>query len=275
MSQRDAEQEPSDDHVASLERGIAVIEVLSGSDAPLSLAEVARLCETTRATARRLLLTLSHLGYVTSNGTSFALRPSVMELGDAYLDSSRVPALAHSHLQQLSAAVRDTCSLTVLDGYDVVYVDRVKASRIMTVNIDIGTRFPAYATSTGRVLLSGQDPEQIEHYLGNLEATPLTPRTTTSPRDLGAAIEQARRDGHAIADQELDTGLRSIAAPVRDSGGLVIAALNVSTHVTRTSLQDLRSRVLPLLLRASEAISTDIVNAATSESAVDQGSWSQ
>lgn len=235
-----------------------VIEALGRSTAPMSLADVARTCEITRATARRLLLTLSHLDYVTCLGATYTLRPTIMDLGDAFLSSSRLPAVAHPHLKNLSASVRDTCSLTILDGFDVVYVDRVKASRLMAVNIDVGTRFPAFLTSTGRVLLAAMDPQTVDLYLEELDARPLTARTTTSTVRLHQEIALAGRNGYSITDQELDSSMRSIAVPVRNDDDEVIAAINVSTHVTRTSIQQLRGQILPLLLDAATAIRTDL-----------------
>lgn len=253
----DVEGRAADDVVRSLERGLEVIEVMSRAQRSLTLADVSRLCGTTRATARRLVLTLKELGYVAFDGYAYSLRPRVMDLGDAYLSGLALPRVAHPHLTRLAAKVQDTCSLTVLDEFDVVYVDRVRASRLMTVNIDIGTRFPAYATSTGRVLLAALPEEMVEDYLSTLEAEPLTEMTTTSAAGLLEEITRARRSGFAIADQELDVGLRSVAAPVRANSGDVVAAVVVSTQVTRTPLDILRSRVVPQLLQTATSIGAE------------------
>lgn len=250
---------PGGDIVASLARGLDVLALLSGAQDPLTLAEVARLADTTRATARRILLTLVRLGYVATDGPTFHLRPKVMELGDRYLECLRLPAIAHPHLTSLAERVRDTCSLTVLDGTDVVYVDRVKAARMLTVDIEVGTRLPAYALSSGRVLLAALDSDQLERYLAGLEAAPLTGRTITTPEEVARVIQRAREDGYAVADQELDPALRSIAAPVQGPGGAAVAAVNVSTHVTRTSVDQLRDEILPELLTAIRAIQVDLV----------------
>lgn len=252
---------PGDDLVASLLRGLDVIGILSRAEEPLSLAEVARRADTTRATARRLLLTLDRLGYVSTDGPTFWLRPKVMELGDTYLDGLGLPRVAHPHLASLAARVRDTCSLTVLDGDSVVYVDRVKASRMMTVSIAVGTRLPAFAMSSGRVLLADLSEEALASFLADLHARPLTGRTRTSPDEVAAMVARARKDGYAITDQELDPALRSIAAPVRGPDGRAVAAVNVSTHVNRTSVQQLREDVLPELLTTTRAIERDLAAA--------------
>jgi IclR family pca regulon transcriptional regulator len=246
------------DSVASLLRGIDVILILSGADRPLTLAEVARLADTTRATARRLLLTLEKLGYVSSDGPMFWLRPKVMEFGDTYLDVLGLPRIAHPHLALLAERVRDTCSLTVLDDDTVVYVDRVKGSRMMTVNIAVGTRLPAFAMSSGRVLLAGLPTEELRTFLDELQAEPLTGHTLTSRGEIEKKISRARKDGYAITDQELDPALRSIAAPVHGPDGRTVAAVNVATQVTRTSVQELRQEILPELLATARAIEAEL-----------------
>jgi IclR family pca regulon transcriptional regulator len=252
------ESPPKDDIVASLLRGLDVLGILSAADQPLSLAEVARLGATTRATARRLLLTLERIGYVATDGPTFWLRPKVMELGDAYLDGLGLPRIAHPHLAALAERVRDTCSLTVLDGDTVVYVDRVKAPRMMTVNIAIGTRLPAYVMSSGRVLLADLPEDALAAFLDGLHAEPITGHTRTARAELAAMVAQARTDGYAIADQEIDPALRAVAAPVRGPDGRAVGAVNVATHVTRASLEQLRDEVLPELLATTRAIEADL-----------------
>ena len=254
------------DTVASLLRGLEVLGILSRADQPVSLAEVARLADTTRATARRLLLTLEKSGYVASDGPTFWLRPKVMELGDIYLEGLGLPRIAHPHLASLAERVHDTCSLTVLDGHSVVYVDRVKATRMMTVNIAVGTRLPAFAMSSGRVLLADLSADELKRFLSGLDAEPLTGHTRTSPTEIARLVARARRDGYAIADQELDPSLRSIAAPVRDVTGHTVAAVNVAVHVTRTSVQQLLDDVLPELLATTRAIEADLAEHANAHS---------
>ncbi|MEY9213276.1 helix-turn-helix domain-containing protein [Thermobifida halotolerans] len=250
---------PRSEHfVQSLERGLMVIRAFSPEAPSMTLSEVARATGLTRAAARRFLLTLVDLGYVRTDGRHFALTPRVLELGYAYLSSAGLPEVALPHLERLVAEVHESSSVSVLDGDDVVYVARVPTSRIMTVAINVGTRFPAYATSMGRVLLSGRSPAELEAYLARVELRRLTPHTVDSVDRLRAAIERAGSQGWAIVDQELEEGLRSVAAPIRDRRGGVVAAVNVSAHAPRTSVEDIRRDLLPPLLAAAARIETDL-----------------
>ncbi|RCV56292.1 IclR family transcriptional regulator [Marinitenerispora sediminis] len=250
---------PRGDHfVQSLERGLSVIRAFSPATRAMTLSEVARATGLTRAAARRFLLTLADLGYVRTDGRLFSLTPRVLELGFAYLASAGLPEVAQPHLERLVAEVRESSSVSVLDGDDVVYVARVATSRIMAVSINVGTRFPAHATSMGRVLLAGRDPAELAAYLERLEARPLTPHTITSPARLRAEIDRVRAQGWAIVDQELEEGLRSVAAPIRDREGRVVAAANVSAHASRTSVEDIRRDLLPPLLATTARIEADL-----------------
>lgn len=257
------ESASNDEIVSSLARGLEVLGILSAAEERLTLADIARSASTTRATARRLLLTLERIGYVATDGPTFWLRPKVMELGDAYLDGLGLPRIAHPHLASLADRVRDTCSLTVLDGDTVVYVDRVKASRMMTVNIAIGTRLPAYAMSSGRVLLADLPDNELGAFLDGVHAEPITGRTRTTRDELATMVARARKDGYAITDQELDPALRSVAAPVHGPDGRAVGAVNVATPVTRTSLEQLRDEVLPELLATTRAIEADLAASAS------------
>ena len=239
-----------------LERGLAVIREFSASAPALTLSEVAREVGITPATARRILLTLEQLGYVRTDGRQFALTPRVLALGWAYLSSLDLGELAGPYMEELSAATRESCSIATLDLPDIVYVARVPTSRIMTVALGVGARLPAYPTSMGRVLLAGLSAADLDAYLSDVQTEQLTPRTVTSAADLRSVIEAARTDGHALVDQELELGLRSLAAPIRNSRGRVIAALNVSAHASRSTLDSLRSEVLPHLLKAADQITT-------------------
>lgn len=243
------------EEVRSLSRGLAVVRALGPGARTLS--DVARDTGLTRATARRFLLTLVELGYARADGRLFTLTPRVLELGHAYLAGIRLPDLAQPHLEALSTLVGESCSVSVLDGPDIVYVARSAVSRLMTVGIAVGTRFPAYATSMGRVLLAeAADPD-----LGDLRR--LTPRTETSPERLAAVLATVRRTGWCIVDQELETGLRAVAAPLRDRAGTAVAAVNISTAAGRTSLDAVRRRLLPPLLATCAAIETDLAAALT------------
>lgn len=245
-------------HVQSLARGLAVIRAFDETRPELTLSEVARAVNLTRAAARRFLLTLMDLGYVRSNGRRFSLTPRVLELGHAYLSSLTLPELAQPHLEHLSAEVQESSSVSVLDDGWVVYVARVATSRIMSVAINVGTRFPAYATSMGRVLLAGLPPEELDTHLAAAELQPLTPHTLTDPEALRAEIARVRARGWVIVDQELEPGLRSIAVPLHDRHGRVMAAMNVSTHASRTTPEDMRRELLPPLQRTAEAVEADL-----------------
>ena len=246
------------DFVQSLERGLAVIRAFDADHTQLTLSEVARLTGLNRAAARRFLLTLTQLGYVGTVGRVFTLRPRVLELGYAYLSGLGLPAIAHPHLEALVAKVHESSSISVLDQFDVVYVARVPTKRIMTVSISIGTRFPAYATSMGRVLLAGLADAAREAYLAQLEIVSLTDQTVTDRDELRRVIAEVREQGWAIVDQELEHGLRSIAVPIRDSDGGTIAAMNVSAHASRATVAALRREFLPELQAAANRIEADL-----------------
>ncbi|WP_327638488.1 helix-turn-helix domain-containing protein [Kribbella sp. NBC_00482] len=243
-----------------LERGLAVIRAFSTEAPSLTLSEVARAVGITPATARRILLTLEELGYVRSDNRRFSLTPRVLALGWAYLSSLDLGELAGPFMEELSAKTRESCSIATLDLPDIVYVARVPTSRIMTVALGVGARLPAYPTSMGRVLLSALPDEDLTAYLETLQAEPLTDRTLTDPDDLRASIAQARVDGYALVDQELELGLRSIAAPIHNSRGRVIAALNVSAHASRSTPTSLCEEFLPHLQEAATQITTALTH---------------
>jgi IclR family transcriptional regulator, pca regulon regulatory protein len=246
------------DFVQSLDRGLAVIRAFGPGRERLSLSDVARETGLTRAAARRFLLTLVKLGYVRSDGREFSLRPRVLELGYAYLSGLAMPEIASPHLEELVAQVRESSSISVLDGHHIVYVARVPTKRIMTVAISVGTRFPVYATSMGRVLLAGMSPEDLERYLSEADFEPITARTVTDPDRLREIVREVGRQGYAIVDQELEEGLRAIAAPIHGAGNAVIAAVNLSAHASRVSLAAMRAILLPALLETARRIETDL-----------------
>jgi IclR family transcriptional regulator, pca regulon regulatory protein len=263
------EEPPRDgEFVQSLERGLAVIRAFDADHSELTLSEVARETGLTRAAARRFLHTLVNLGYMRSDGRRFALRPKILELGYAYLSSQSLPEVAAPHLEQLVEKVHESSSVSVLDGDEVVYVARVPTKRIMTVAIAVGTRFPAFATSMGRVLLAGQSDDWLDGYLLSTPLKALTPRTIAEPARLRGELLRIRRQGWALVDQELEEGLRSLAAPIHDPDGRVIAAINVSTHASRRSLDDIRRDLLPPLLETARAIEDDLRSTGAVRSAI-------
>jgi IclR family pca regulon transcriptional regulator len=250
---------PSGEFVQSLARGFAVIRSFDAQHPRQTLSEVARGSNLTRATARRFLYTLVTLGYVRTDGREFSLTPKVLQLGYAFLSGMPLPEVAEPHLKDLSRVVGESTSASVLDGEDIVYVARVSTRRIMTVAINVGTRFPAYATSMGRVLLAHLPPEDLERYLARVELKPLTARTITDPGRLREVLAEVGQQGWAMVDQELEVGLRSIAVPIRGRGGEVVAAVNVSMRVGLAGADpDLSGDVLPPLFAAAEKISADL-----------------
>ena len=254
----DASQPRNSDFVQSLDRGLAVIRAFGPDRERLSLSEVARATGLTRAATRRFLLTLVKLGYVRNDGREFSLRPRVLELGYAYLSGLGMPEVAAPHLEELVAKVRESSSISVLDGHHIVYVARVPTKRIMTVAISVGTRFPAYAASMGRVLLAGLPPGELDQYLAEADLAPITARTVVDPDRLREIVRDVGRQGYAIVDQELEEGLRAIAAPIHGAGGTVTAAINLSAHASRVSMAAMRSDLLPALLETARRIEADL-----------------
>jgi len=254
--------EASGDFVQSLARGLAVIRAFDAEHPELSLSDVARRAGIPRAAARRFLRTLETLGYVRANGDgtarSFALTPHVLELGFSYLSALTLPELVQPHLEALSRTVDESVSAAVLDGTDIVYVARVPTRRIMSVRITIGTRFPAYATSMGRVLLAGLPDDEADAALEASARRPLTPLTKTDVSALRDELARVRAQGWALVDGELESGLRSVAAPVHGRDGTVVAAVNVSTSATRDTVEHVRDAYLPRLLATTAAIEREL-----------------
>jgi IclR family transcriptional regulator, pca regulon regulatory protein len=242
------------DFVQSLERGLAVIRSFDADHPELTLSEVASRTGLTRATARRLLLTLAELGYVSTNGRRFSLTPRVLDVGYAYLSSLNVQQIAQPYLEALSERVHESVSVTVLDGTDIVYVARVPTKRIMTISLGLGSRLPAYCTSMGRVLLAELATDDLGDALpARLQCH--TEHTITSLADLAVALKQVRAQGWALVDQELEIGLRSVAAPLRDGSGRALAAMNISTHVARTPIEQIHDQLVPDLVATAGQIS--------------------
>jgi IclR family transcriptional regulator, pca regulon regulatory protein len=248
-----------DTFVQSLERGLLVVRSLATPE-PRTLSDVARATGLSRASARRFLLTLERLGYVRQSAGHFTLTPRVLDLGYAYLSSLTVPEVALPHLERLVGEVHESSSASVLDGDDVVYVARVPTRRIMSVTISVGTRFPAFVTSMGRVLLAGLPSEECERLIQHADLQALTTKTVTSTSALRETIDVTRRRGYALVDQELEPGLRSVAVPIHNPDGVVALAINVSTQASRTTLAELRGRLLPALLKTAAAIERDLAS---------------
>ena len=243
--------------VQSLERGLAVIRALGEPD-PQTLSDVARTAGLTRAAARRFLITLDSLGYVEQTHGRFSLTPVVLELGHAYLTSLGLPEIAQPHLERLVRQVEESSSVSILDGTDILYVARVHTRRIMTVTIQVGTRFPAWATSMGRVLIADMSAADRKSILGQSKLEKFTPTTIGTLKALEAELDKVAKQGYAIVDQELEAGLRSVAAPIRNSRGKVVAAVNLSVPAATTSVAEIRKRLLDPLATTAAAISRDL-----------------
>lgn len=250
----------TDHFVQSLARGLDVITAFGPDRPEMTLTEVAKVTGMTRAAARRFLLTLVDLGYVRSEGRLFRLTPRVLDLGYSYLSSLSLSEVAGPHLERLAGETHESSSLSVLDGADIVYVARVPTSRIMTVSINVGTRFPAYATSMGRVLLAALDEEALAAYLDSVRMEQLTERTVHEPDELRRVLDVVRRQGYALVDGELEVGLRALAVPVHDRAARVVAAVNVSSHVSRLTIERARREFLPRLRRTAAAIEDDLLS---------------
>lgn len=246
---------PGDSYVQSFARGLAVIRSFSADAPQQTLTEVAQRAGLTRAGARRILLTLEHLGYVASRGRLFGLTAKTLDLGFAYLSSLPLWNLAEPVMEALVEEVKESCSAAVLDGADIVYVLRVPTHKIMSINLGIGSRLPASCTSMGRVLLAELDPGALAELLQRHPPTPRTSRTLTDPGRLRREIERVREQGWCLVDQELEEGLVSLSAPIRDRAGRAIAAMNISGQAARTSPAYMVEHFLPKLTRAAAQIS--------------------
>jgi IclR family transcriptional regulator, pca regulon regulatory protein len=250
--------EDGPDYVQSLHRGLMVIRTFDAEHAAMTLSEVAARAAVSRAAARRLLLTLEHLGYVRRDARHFALTPRVLDLGYSYLSSLNASVLAQPIMEQVSRRIDESCSLAVLDGYEVVYVQRVAVRKIMAINLAIGARLPAYCTSMGRMLLAGLDELAFERWLRVLKTEAATRFTLVDKAEVRAAVERARTHGYAYVEQELQEGLCSLAVPVRDGGGRTIAALNSSMTFRVGARSHALAQVLPALRQGAADIERSI-----------------
>jgi len=236
-----------DGYVRSFARGLAVIRAFAPSRPSMTLSEVAEVAGLTRAGARRILITMRQLGYVAADGREFRLTARILDLGFAYLSSMPFWRLAEPLMEALVEEVRESCSASVLDGTDIVYVLRVPTHKIMTISLGVGSRLPAWCTSMGRVLLSGLTDAEVDAILRASPIEPRTLRTVTHRAELRRIVAETRDKGWALVNQELEEGLVSISAPIRERGGRIIAAMNISGQANRTSAAQMVKRFLPPL----------------------------
>lgn len=240
--------EDSRDFVSALASGLEVILAFGRDHRRMTLTEVTHRTGMNRAKARRFLLTLEALGYVRKDGRSFELTPKVLSLGHAYLSSNNVQSIIQHTLESITAELGESSSLGVLEGADVVYVARSAAQhRLMSISLSVGTHLPAIATSMGRTLLAQLPEGELDHFLAGITPEPYTEHTITDKTALKALLLKVKQQGYCIVDQELDSGLRSLALPVFDSHGKLVGAMNLSTNAARISLDTLEHTFLPYL----------------------------
>jgi IclR family pca regulon transcriptional regulator len=245
------------DFIEALARGLDVIKAFHADRPRLTLTEVAAATSLARPTARRILLTLEELGYVRTAGGGYELTPRVLELGMAYIGALSLWDLARPHMAKLVATTGESSSISQLDGSDIVYIARVAVPKIITLRVEIGTRFPAPVTSQGKVLLAALNAEQLDEVLTTPSRSGVVPREVHSRTALDAMLREVRARGWALADNELAAGIRSVAVPIRDGDGMVRAAMNVTVNAAETSVKRLTGEHLPHLIAAAARISAD------------------
>jgi IclR family pca regulon transcriptional regulator len=242
------------DFVSGFARGLKVIEAFGETHRRLSIAEAAKLTALDRATVRRSLLTLSELGYADYDGKFFTLTPKILRLGHAYLAATPLPAIIQPHLDQLSERAGQSASASVLDGTEIVYIARASQRRVMSINLTPGSRLPAFCASMGRVLLAALPEAEARAILAQTELKPNTPNTKTDPEVLIAEFHRVRDQGYALIDQELEIGLCSIAVPVENDRGQMVAAVNIGAPAALVPASEMVERYLPLLRETQKAL---------------------
>lgn len=241
--------------MTTLAKGLAVLDAFGPHRPAMTLSQAAAATQVSRATARRILRTLTELGYVAQEGRHFSLTPNILDLGFAYLSTQNWIDHAVPLMKELSERIHESSSAAILQNSEVVYVARVPASRIMSVAISVGSRLPAFHTSMGRVQLGFLSDDEIWRRLTSVRIAQYTPNTITEPQALLARIRADRAQGYSLVDEELETGLRSIAVPIVDRHGQAVAGLNLSTHAMRTTREDMCNAFLPALRDVAARIS--------------------
>jgi IclR family pca regulon transcriptional regulator len=247
------------DFVESLDRGLRLLQAFGERPSPMTLSEIADLTSLPRATARRILLTLQHSGYVASDGKMFAPTPHVLTLAGSYLRSNQLVAVLQPVLDQIATAAQEISSLAVLDGEEVVFIARGSPTRIFSGGVDIGYRLPAFCTAVGRAMLGRLGDAELKAGLGTMRREALTPQTVTDPKRLLAAITADRARGYSLVDREAEPHFRSIAVPVKRYDGAIVAAINIGAHVDRVSTEEMQKRFLPLLRERAAQVAQKLV----------------
>ncbi len=250
--------ERAGDMMGGFAKGLAVLSCFGQGHERLTIAAVARLTALDRATARRCLITLERLGFASFDGRCYALTARVLSLGHAYLASTPLPEQLQPFLDRLAGTIQESCSSSILDGTDIVYIARSAQRRVMSISLGVGSRLPAHCASMGRVLLAAMDDEKARSIIERSTIDPLTPKTLTDPADLFAEIARVRQQGYCIVDEELEIGLRSVAVPIRNRAGRVVAALNTGVQTSRASVERLRMELLPALIETQRQLSAII-----------------
>ncbi len=241
--------------MTSLARGLAVIQAFSQRRHHLTISQVSTTTGLSRAAVRRCLYTLTKLGFAGSDDNRhFFLRPRILALGHSYISSMPLATAAQPVLEHVSRLLHESCSIAALDGLEIVYIARANVTRIMSIDLGVGSRLPAFCTSMGRAILANLSPEELESYMSRAQLKRFTERTIVNPAKLTQALRQVRRDGYSIIDQELEHGLRSMAVPIQNPSGKVVAALNIGAHAQRVSIQEMQSKFLPHLRAAAQEL---------------------
>lgn len=250
----------SQDYIQSLEKGLTVIKAFTENRPELTISEAAKSTGYSRPTARRILLTLEHLGFAESRNGVFSLTAHILTLGYAYLSSQNMWNIAQPFMREFVEKTGESSSIAVLDGTEIIYVARVPTKRIMTITLNVGSRLPAYATSMGHILLAHLSQEEFNQYLEKAIFDQYTNKTITTKEDLIKELKSVCERGWASVEQQLEEGLRSIAVPIRNGEGKVIAAINCSAHAGRISKETLEEKFLPLLSKAGDKISKGLAS---------------
>lgn len=233
--------------MAGLAKGLAVLEAFGSAHAKLTISDAAKMTDLSRATARRCLLTLVDLGYLSFDGKFFAPTPRTLRLGNAYAETAPLPLLAQPHLAAVREIVNESVSLAVYAGGESLFVARSEVTRIVNTGVRVGATLPAYASATGHVLLAGLTDKELDEYLSRVQLRARTAKTPTTRTEIVDRVERVRREGFAATDEELELGLRSIAVPVMDSRRVIAAAMSVSAFAARVTVADMLDTFLPPL----------------------------
>lgn len=247
-------EERSTDFVESLDRGLRLLQAFGNVSGPMTLSDIARAADLPRATARRILFTLAHGGFVSTDGKLFSLTPHVLTLAGAYLRSNQIVAVLQPVLDRIAISAQEISSLALLDRDEVVFIARGSPARMFSAGLDIGYRLPAFCTSVGRAMLGQFDDTELVKRLKAMRREALTPHTVTDPKRLLAAIVADRKQGYSLVDREAEAHFRSISVPVRRYDGTIIAAINMGAHIDRVPARELTDRFLPLLREGADDV---------------------